>query len=229
MNLITIIFSSCMHIILVLALEAILLFYIFMPMIYGFVDLFSNTAQNIIYNQNYPNSNIKPQIVNPVNSNIPEYITNKVHNSVDFYLVNPDFISGKWLDPNYNFENPEVKKPYWIDNQDYNIFIPYQKNILGYGVIGETMYSDYQIYVPYIIYGALILGLIGLSVILVVISNKYNIKLDYKFTFINSVIVFFFILIYIASFLFFGVFSQEYVVNIEKKIVKKVLEIYNSA
>jgi hypothetical protein len=218
-----------MHIILVLALEGILLFYIFMPMIYGFVDVFSNTAQNIIHNQNYPNSNIKPEIVNPVNSNIPESINNLVHNSENFYIVNPYFISGKWLDSNYNFENPEVKKPYWIDNPDYKVFTPIQKNIMGYGVIGETMYSNYQQYVPYVIYGALILGLIALSVILVVISNKYNIKLDYKFTFINSVIVFFFALLYIASFLFYGIFSQEYVVNIEKKIIKKVLESDNSA
>jgi len=217
MNLITLIFSSCVHIFLVLILEGFALYVVFGPLIMSLVDNI-----NIISKQKI-NKFIDPNYIPPVkwirNPKTESSIKNPnyVPNDTDFFIKNPDY------DPN--------DTDFFIKNPDYynqQILLPTSaKSILRYGTVDETAYIKKNKYMSQIIYSSLLLCLVIIAIILIIISKKYDIKIDYKFTFFNSLLVFLIIGSYIGAFLWFAIFSQSYVLNFEKKIFIGILDFYN--
>ena len=120
-----------------------------------------------------------------------------------------------------------------IVNPEYyklqTIFTPNERTILRSGVIDETIFLNTQKYKPYIIYSILCLSLVIIFVILLIISKKYSIEIDYNFSIINSIIVFILIGGYAGALLWYSVFTQQYVVNINKNIFQILLDTWNSA
>jgi len=193
MNLLTICFTSIIHIILVLIFEGILLFVILLPLINGFVSNAVKESNYSIYKQLHPDSNNQK-----VFYWIWDYKTEKL-------IVNPEYYKLK------------------------TIFTPNERTILRSGVIDETIFLNTQKYKPYIIYSILCLSLVIIFVILLIISKKYSIEIDYKFSIINSIIVFILIGGYAGALLWYSVFTQPYVVNINKNIFQILLDTWNSA
>ena len=54
-----------------------------------------------------------------------------------------------------------------------------------------------------------------------------NININYKFIIINFFIIFFVICMYAAAILWLDVFSQDYVLNIEKGIYQSFNDVFN--
>ena len=245
MNLITIIFSSCIHIILVLIMEGIFLFIILMPIINNLVIDYIATIQNTLNKYINPNTPAEEYwIENPDYSpKIDEFIVNPAYdNKKPYWIKNPKY-DGKnyeWIkNPDYDDKNPYwIQNPaynnYWIKNPKYgginiDLFTPGQKTILRAGVVDESSYINFQKYIPYIVYVSILIGLIILIIILIVISNKYDIKIDYKFVIINSIIVLFIIGGYMGAFIWYSVFNyQPYNINIEKQIMQTMLDVYKT-
>jgi len=211
MNLLTILFSSVIHIILVLIFEGILLFVILLPLINKFVANAVRESNKTIYKQ-----------LNPNFSDSKYWIFDNKTNS---WIINPDYTdSFYWLwdyRTNSRYVNPNYGKL-------KTIFTPSQKTLLRYGVVDETNFLKAQKYKPYIIYGVLCLSLFIIFIILVIISKKYNIEIDYKFSIINSIIVFILIGGYAGALLWYSVFTQPYIVNINKNIFETLLDTWNS-
>jgi len=211
MNLLTILFSSVIHIILVLIFEGILLFVILLPLINKFVANAVRESNKTIYKQ--------------LNPNFSDYAYWIFDNKTNSWIINPDYTdSFYWLwdyRTNSRYVNPNYGKL-------KTIFTPSQKTLLRYGVVDETNFLKTQKYKPYIIYGVLCLSLFIIFIILVIISKKYNIEIDYKFSIINSIIVFILIGGYAGALLWYSVFTQPYIVNINKNIFETLLDTWNS-
>ena len=102
MNLFTILFNACLHIIVVMVIEGVILFAVFIPLINWCVGWITELINNQIYNFINPNNNNNNNNnTNPINKDIPEYIygpdgdwmTNpKYDNSYDQVV----YINGKW-------------------------------------------------------------------------------------------------------------------------------------
>ena len=216
MNLLTICFTSIIHIILVLIFEGILLFVILLPLINRFVSNAVKESNTTIYDKMHPESK---------NKYIEMWIWDSKTNS---WKYNPEYLKKQnryWIWDN--------EKQSWIVNPEYNklqtIFTPTETTILRSGVIDETIFLNTQKYKPYIIYSILCLSLVIIFVILLIISKKYSIEIDYKFSIINSIIVFILIGGYAGALLWYSVFTQPYVVNINKNIFQILLDTWNSA
>lgn len=118
-------------------------------------------------------------------------------------------------------------------------YIPYQSG-LSYAfvdsinilikacAIDETLYNRIQQYMPHIIYAILLFVLVIFGVIIVIISKKFNIKINYWFVIVNSIISFALICGYAFVVLWFILATQPYVLNLEGGIYKTLLEFYNS-
>jgi hypothetical protein len=213
MNLLTILFSSIIHIILVLVFEGVFLFAILIPIINRITKPIIVDINQQIYN-NFDKSNL-PQ------EKLPQYPSYWIYDkNIGDYIRNPNY--------------DQQLNDYWDKMDNFNdntkdIFTPSQKTILKYGVVDETGFINQQINKPYIMYGLILLVLVTSFIIIIIISKKYNIYIDYKFSMINSIIVFFLICGYAGALLWYSVFSQSYVIDINKKIFKNVLDIYNSS
>ena len=143
-------------------------------------------------------------------------------------------VNNKYVD-NPNYDNSHDKRisvnGKWIDNPNYTLytlFTPSQKSILRYGVVDEVEYFSKQEYVSYIIYAFILLALVTLLITIVIISKKYNIPIDYKFSIINTIIVTILIGGYAFVVMWYSVFNP-YTLNIQKLIFENVMEFYKSA
>ena len=110
----------------------------------------------------------------------------------------------------------------------HDIFTPAEKTILRYGVVDENIFLKTQTKMPYIMFGIILLILITAFIIIIFISKKYNIPIDYKFTLINSIIVFVLICGFAGSLLWYSVFSQSYKLDINKRMFKSLLDNYTN-
>jgi hypothetical protein len=218
MNYLTIVFSSILHIILVLLFEGVFLFAILIPLIAKISKRIARKLNAILYTKK---DNYFPgTLPRPTYPRRPQYM--KYDPNTDNYIVNP----------NYNTELTHYYKDWKVyDDFYYNlktIFTPAEKTILRYGVVDETMFLKTQKKMPYIMFGIILLILITAFIIIIFISKKYKIPIDYKFTIINSIIVFLLICGFAASLLWYSVFSQSYKLDINKRMFQSVLDNYTN-
>jgi len=102
------------------------------------------------------------------------------------------------------------------------------KNMLfNNGYTKEQDYLSKQKNKPYMVYFIIQGCLVILAIILIFISFYMNININYKFIIINSIIIFFVICMYAAAILWLDVFSQDYVLNIEKGIYQSFNDVFN--
>ena len=213
MNYLTIIFSSILHIILVLLFEGVFLFAILIPIIEKISKSITFKINYELYLKKNKLTYFRPKMAYPIYPNY--YIDNT-------YTINP----------NYSTE----LKQYNIDLDKYydefvtlhDIFTPAEKTILRYGVVDENIFLKTQTKMPYIMFGIILLILITAFIIIIFISKKYNIHIDYKFTLINSIIVFVLICGFAGSLLWYSVFSQSYKLDINKRMFKSLLDNYTN-
>ena len=211
MNYLTIVFSSILHIILVLLFEGVFLFAILIPLIAKISKRIARKLNAILYTKrdNYFPGSIK----RPVPPVYPNY-----------------------QNPNYNTELIQFYKDleqYYKDDNDFyynlkTIFTPAETTMLRYGVVDETTFLKTQTKMPYIMFGLILLILITAFIIIIFISKKYKIPIDYKFTIINSIIVFLLICGFAASLLWYSVFSQSYKLDINKRMFQSALDNYTN-
>lgn len=200
MNLITIIVNALCHIILVLILEGIALFAIFFSIIdfqAKYYNQFINSRINDIINPSNPSIARIPRIPRPVT----------------------------------NYETMSMQQIYSILGDYYDSLLvspltDMQSNIIKSCVINENKLIADNKYIPYIMYASLLIILILILIVVIFVSNKYNIIINYKFIAINTTIIFLLIGGFIGGFLWYSVFSQPYVLNVEKQMYEKCLEIY---
>ena len=95
------------------------------------------------------------------------------------------------------------------------------------GYTKEQDYLSKQKNKPYMVYFIIQGCLVILAIILIFISFYMNININYKFIIINSIIIFFVICMYAAAILWLDVFSQDYVLNIEKGIYQSFNDVFN--
>jgi hypothetical protein len=212
MNYLTIVFSSILHIILVLLFEGVFLFAILIPLIAKISKRIARKLNAILYTKkdNY----------------FPGTVPRPVHPVYPVYYQNP----------NYNTELTQFYKDleqYYKDENDFyynlkTIFTPAETTMLRYGVVDETTFLKTQTKMPYIMFGLILLILITAFIIIIFISKKYKIPIDYKFTIINSIIVFLLICGFAASLLWYSVFSQSYKLDINKRMFQSALDNYTN-
>lgn len=216
MNLITIIVNALFHIILVLILEGIALFAIF----FSIIDYQSKRYTQFI------NSMINDKI-NPSNPNIS--VNNKIILSNAKIVAKNLAFKTIFLAINNKNMTMQQQNSIWGDYYDSLLVSPLtdmQSSIIKSCVINEHKLIADNKYVPYIMYASLLIILILILIVGIFVSNKYNIIIDYKFIAINATIIFFLIGGFIGGFLWYSVFSQPYVLNVEKQMYEKCLEIY---
>lgn len=95
--------------------------------------------------------------------------------------------------------------------------------------IDEDSYNRTQKIMPYLMYAILLFVLIVCGVIIVIISNKFNVKINYWFVLLNSIISFALICGYAFVVLWFILATQPYQLNLEGNIYKVLNESYASA
>ena len=123
MNLFTILFNACLHIIFVIVIEGIVLFAILLPIINWAVSNITETINNKIYNyinptNNDTNTNANANAnknTNDKNKNLSFFIFDK---TTDKNIQNPEwdttndaniYVNGQWIDnPNYDNSNDQV-------------------------------------------------------------------------------------------------------------------------
>lgn len=210
MNLLTTIFSALLHIILVLVFEGVFLFAILYPILDWIVFYQTIYINNRI--GDYMLANKIPSGILPVpqfyNPEAPGYTGSKDNFAYYYYYYSNN--NSRYL----------KKKKILTDNT---------KPLMAYGAIDEYNYLKTQTNMPYIIYAVLLFVLCIMIGSVIIISNKLNINIDYKFSIINSIIVFILIGGYAGALLWFCVFSQSYVLNIVAKFYSIFLDVYNSA
>ena len=211
MNLLTTIFSALLHIILVLVFEGVFLFAILYPILDWIVNY------QTIY----------------INNRIGDYmLANKIPSGI---LPVPQFNDPEAAGYTSYKDNFEYFYYYYsiINNSRYykkeKILADTTKPLIAYGAIDEYKFLNIQKNIPYIIYAILVFVLFIIVGLVIMISNKLNIKIDYKFSIINSIIVFILIGGYAGALLWYCVFSQSYVLNIVSKFYSIFLDVYNSA
>lgn len=215
MNLVTTIFSALLHIILVLVFEGVFLFAILYPILDWIVNyqtiFINNRIGDYMVANKIPTGKIilpGPQFNDP---KAPGYTSSKDNYAYFYYYFN-------YIENNNN-RYPK-KEPILEDNT---------KPLMAYCAIDEYKFLKKQKYIPHLIYGALLLVLCIMIGLVIIISNKLNINIDYKFSIINSIIVFILIGGYAGALLWYCVFSQSYVLNIVAKFYSIFLDVYNSA
>jgi hypothetical protein len=123
-----------------------------------------------------------------------------------------------------------------IGNQIYNFvfnniltFNPSEITIMKSGYAAEKIYLSTQDYMPYIVFAILELSLIFTCIIVILLANYMNVKIDYWFIIINSIIVFG-LICGIAFFILWNIiFTQPYTMDLYSKLCSAFLDTYNSA
>jgi len=109
-----------------------------------------------------------------------------------------------------------------------NSLSPEQIMILKSGAVSEKIYLTTANVMPYIVFAFLELSLVFLGIIILLIASHMNIKIDYSFIIINSIIVFA-LICGVAFFILWSiVFTQPYTLDINVKLYKTFLDMYNS-
>ena len=164
-------------------------------------------------------------ILTKISDNISKTISRKIF---EFLLKDPNY-SNLIVNPNKNnYYNILIYNNYLLDNPNlkFNSNVTY---ILKSGATDEKIYITTENYMPYIIFIMLEVLLIITGIILIYIANRFNIKIDYMFIIINSIIVFGLICGVAFFILWTIVFTQPYSMDINSKLYSKFLEIYYSA
>lgn len=229
MNLLTTIFSALLHIILVLVFEGVFLFAILYPILdwivnYQTIDINNRIGEYMIANK-IPiteEAKVEPLATLPVpqgkNPDAPGYTSSKDNFAYLKYYYDNIY--------KYNTINNNINNRYPNKKQ---ILSDTTKPLIAYGAIDEYNFLNIQKNIPYIIYAILVFVLFIIVGLIIMISNKLNIKIDYKFSIINSIIVFILIGGYAGALLWYCVFSQSYVLNIVARFYSIFLDVYNSA
>jgi hypothetical protein len=105
---------------------------------------------------------------------------------------------------------------------------PLYSLLLGCAV-DEKIYNQQQDLMPYFVYSILLFVLLVSGVIMIMITRYFNIKINYRFVIINSIISFALICGYAFLVLWFILATQPYILNIESDIYKAILDVYNSS
>lgn len=217
MNKLTIILNCIIHIILVLIFEGIFLFVVLYPILNKLSNRYLAIINNYIYSILYPDDYY----------NLNYYINEKHY----FYC---------YTNENKCCKQHKCKKNLSIDPVYQNLIENKNKNnnlktfnndtkntLFNNGYTKEQDYLSKQKNKPYMVYFIIQGCLVILAIILIVISFYMNININYKFIIINSIIIFFVICMYAAAILWLDVFSQDYVLNIEKGIYQSFNDVFN--
>ena len=217
MNKLTIILNCIIHIILVLIFEGIFLFGVLYPLLNKLSNRYLGIINNYIYSILYPDDYY----------NLNYYINEKHH----FHCYTNENKCCKIHKCNNNFMiKPVYQSLFMKKNNADNLktFNNDTKNMLfNNGYTKEQDYLSKQKNKPYMVYFIIQGCLVILAIILIVISFYMNININYKFIIINSIIIFFVICMYAAAILWLDVFSQDYVLNIEKGIYQSFNDVFN--
>jgi len=220
MNNLTSLFSSIIASILVTLFEGIFLFVILIPLINKLSHLIGFKINYELYlkknKKQYFESSIKR----------PSYYLRDESGKLIRDTSDSNWISYK-RNPNYQ---KELDIYYDRRRNEYysykNIFTPTEKTILKYGAVDEELFLKTQKNIPYIMYALIMLVLVIGLVIIVIISKKYKIDVDYKISLIISVISFILICGFASTILWFSVFAQSYKLDINKSLFKSLLDTY---
>jgi len=224
MNNLTSLFSSIIASILVTLFEGIFLFVILIPVINKLSHRIGFKINEILYFKQHNNSFYTH------NSTIihlhPKYY---LRDDSGYYLrdeLGNIIINPKYKD-NEQLYQDEMDLYYYKLYRSYkNIFTPTEKTILKYGAVDEELFLKTQKNIPYIMYALIMLVLVIGLVIIVIISKKYKIDIDYKISLIVSVISFILICGFASTILWFSVFAQSYKLDINKSLFKSLLDTY---
>ena len=210
----TIILNCIIHIILVLIFEGIFLFGILYPILNKLSNRYLACINNYIYSILYPNDYYNlDYYINYLNH---FHCYSKYDKCCKIHKCNHKLM----IDPVY--QNLIKNK-----NKDNNEKIFNNITLFDNGYNKEQSYLSIQKNKPYIVYFMIQGFLVMLAIILIIISLYMKININYKFIMINSIIIFFVICIYAAAILWFDVFSQYYVLNIEKGIYQSFIDVFN--
>lgn len=219
MNLLTILFSSILHIILVLIFEGVFLFLILLPIINNIVKNITLQTHLPLYNNVLENNLLLPmQIPSPPSNNIYNCKTGKYDINPNYIIQNTQYNDkmNKFLSSQFNLGN--IK----------NVLTTSQNKLLESCINNEQTFIEKQKKVPSIVYILIMLSIVTLFGIVIMISKKFNIPINYKFSIINSIIVFILICGYSTLLLWYSVFTQPYHVNINNKLFQTFKNVYNS-
>ena len=224
MNKLTIILNCIIHIILVLIFEGGFLFGVLYPILNILSNRYLANINNYIYSILYPDDyyNLNYYI---------NYLTHfhcyskydkccKTHKCKKHLMIDPvyqNLIENTNKDSNLKTFNNN------INTNTNNI------TLFNNGYNKEQSYLSTQKNKPYMVYFIIQGCLVIFAIILIIISFYMNININYKFIMINSIIIFFVICIYAAAILWLDVFSQDYVLNIEKGIYQSFYDVFNEA
>jgi hypothetical protein len=199
--------------------EGVFLFVILIPIINNIVEITTLESHLPLYN-NVLGENLLLQVQMPKPPSINIY--NCKNGKYDIF--NPDYINQS---KKYNNDLIKFASKYNLDNIK-DIFTNDQKSLLQSCVNKETNFLEKQLKVPLVVYIIIILSLIALFIIILLISKKFNIPINYKFSIINSIIVFVLICGYASLLLWYSVFAQPYILNVNNSLFKSFLDYYNS-
>lgn len=224
MNKLTIILNCIIHIILVLIFEGIFLFGVLYPILNTLSNRYLASINNYIYSILYPddyyNLNYYINYLNHFHCYSKYDKCCKKHKCKKNLLIDPvyqNLIENTNKDSNLKTFNNN------INTNTNNI------TLFNNGYIKEQDYLSTQKNKPYMVYFIIQGCLVIFAIILIIISFYMNININYKFIMINSIIIFFVICMYAAAILWLDVFSQDYVLNIEKGIYQSFYDVFNEA
>ena len=217
MNKLTIILNCIIHIILVLIFEGIFLFVVLYPILNKlsnrYLAIINNYIYSILYPDDYYNLNYYINEKHHFHCYTNENKCCKIHKCKKNLSIDPvyqNLIENKNKNNNLKTFNNDTKN-----------------TLFNNGYTKEQDYLSKQKNKPYMVYFIIQGCLVILAIILIVISFYMNININYKFIIINSIIIFFVICMYAAAILWLDVFSQDYVLNIEKGIYQSFNDVFN--
>lgn len=217
MNKLSIILNCIIHIILVLIFEGIFLFGVLYPLLNKlsnrYLAIINNYIYSILYPDDYYNLNYYINEKHHFHCYTNENKCCKIHKCNNNLMIKPVYQS-LFMKKN-NVDNLKT-----FNNDTKN-------TLFNNGYTKEQDYLSKQKNKPYMVYFIIQGCLVILAIILIVISFYMNININYKFIIINSIIIFFVICMYAAAILWLDVFSQDYVLNIEKGIYQSFNDVFN--
>lgn len=154
-------------------------------------------------------------ILYPLLTRIANNITNEINNQAYSAIIQNNKNAKKFIS-----YNPETEK-YYINEASI-------KAIFEYGAIDEKRYLKVQTYMPYIIFAILVFSLIIASIVWVLYTKHMGGSIDWLFVFITSAISFGIICLYAFGILWYVIFTQPYVMDINADLLETFLEVYNS-
>ena len=161
-------------------------------------------------------------ILFPILKNVANNISTDVNNSVFAYLLQNGYSANI---VNNNPQNIQWWQPQ--PKQSYS-FKPPITTFLQACAIDEEKYLKMQTQMPYIIYAILLFVLCVSIIIIIVITKKFNIKIDYVHIGITSFISFILICSYAFIVLFFTL-TQPYSLNLEADAYQTFLDLFKNA